>query len=192
MYGMMDLELARGRRRELLREAEGLRLARQVGSRRAEERGDAGISARWGLVEDEPAVADLLQLNGMPRWVAFEERFIVAEKGGRLLGAVRYRTESKRLLLGLLVVDPWAGERRTALALYSGAVGLAQELGASEVLAASVPGGNYPKAAGYGRVGGGWRSPVPPEGGEGRVGFWRALLHIWGTKAALPLYRVPR
>lgn len=189
---MMDLELARERRRELLREAKELRLARQVRAHRAEGRGITGIGVRWGLAEDEPAVADLLQLNGMPRWVAFEERFIVAEKGGRLLGALRYRTESKRLLLGLLVVDPWAGERRTAWALYSGAAGLARELGASEILAAPVPGADYPEEAGYWRTGRGWRWFVPSEGGGGPRGFWRALLHLWGTRAALPFYRVPR
>lgn len=189
---MMDLELARVRRRELLEEAEGRRLARLVGSRRAEKREFTGISVRWGLAEDEPVVADILQLNGMPRWVAFEERFIVAEKDGELLGALRYRTESKRLYLGLLVVDPWAGERRAAGSLYSGAIGLARELGASEVLAASVPGGDYPEEAGYRRAGRGWRSPVSSEDGGGHGGFWRALLHLWGTRAALPFYRVLR
>ena len=63
-----------------------------------------------GACGDEEAVADLLELNGMPRWISFEERFLVAQKDGKVLGAVRYRTESKRLILGLLVVDPWAGE----------------------------------------------------------------------------------
>ena len=189
---MMDIEEARERRRELLEEAERVRLARAARSFKAEKREEAGMEVRWGLAEDEAAVADLLQLNGMPRWVAFEERFVVAEKDGRLLGAVRYRTESKRLLLGLLVVDPWAGERRTAAALYTGAVELAEELGASEVLAASVPGGDYPEEAGYRRAGRGWRSPVPSEGGEGPGGFWRALMHLLGTRAALPFYRVPR
>ena len=190
---MMDIEAARERRRELLREAQGARRVRAARSLRVEKkREEADLGVRWGLAEDEAAVADLLQLNGMPRWVAFEERFVVAEKGGRLLGAVRYRTESKRLILGLLVVDPWAGERRAAAALYTGAVELAGELGASEVLAASAPGGDYPEEAGYRRIGGGWRLPVPSEGGEGRGGFWRALMHLWGTRAALPFYRVPR
>lgn len=190
---MMDLELARERRRELLGEAEGLRLVRAARAFGAEKkRGESGIGVRWGLAEDEAAVADLLQLNGMPRWVAFEERFIVAERDGKLLGALRYRTESKRLLLGLLIVDPWAGERRTAGSLYSGAVGLARELGASEVVAASVPGADYPEEAGYRRAGRGWRSFVPSEAAEKRGGFWRALLHLWGTRAALPSYRVRR
>ena len=72
-----------------------------------------------GLLEDEAKVAELLELKGMPRWVAFEERFIVAEREGEVLAAVRYRTEPKRLLLGLLVADPWAGERRLAVDLYA-------------------------------------------------------------------------
>ena len=46
-----------------------------------------------GLLENEVKVAELLELNGMPRWVAFEERFIVAEREGEVLAAVRYRTE---------------------------------------------------------------------------------------------------
>ena len=111
-----DLELARMRREELLREAGERRLARTLrvgpfGGRdelRDAVSGSEEVRVRWGLAEDEPAVADLLQLNGMPRWVAFEERFIVAERDGKVLGALRYRTESKRLLLGLLVVDPSA------------------------------------------------------------------------------------
>ena len=192
MSGWLDLELARERRGELLREAEGRRLAREVALSTAGEVEDRGIEVRWGLAEDEAAVADLLQLNGMPRWGAFEERFVVAERGGRLVGAVRYVTESKRLSLGLLVVDPWAGERRTAAALYRGAVDLAEDLGALEVLASTARGSAYPAEAGYQRIGHGWRSPVPFEGGGGPAGFWRTLLHLWGTRAALPFYRVPR
>lgn len=153
------------RREDLLREAEERRLAREgrEGARRGRMSGnlavmeEPGIEVRWGLPEDEAAVADLLQMNGMPRWVAFEERFIVAEEDGKVLAALRYRTESKRLLLGLLVVDPWAGEGRMARALYSGARDLALELGAREVLARTVPFGDYPREAGYRRWGRGWR-----------------------------------
>ncbi|MBA2617468.1 MAG: hypothetical protein H0U91_04780 [Rubrobacter sp.] len=192
MNGWMDLELARERRRELLREADGRRLAREAARPAAGKVEEKGISVRWGLVEDEAAVADLLQLNGMPRWVAFEERFIVAERDGKIVGAVRYATESKRISLGLLVVNPWGGERRTSRALYRGAVDLAGELGASDVLATKTRGSAYPGESGYRRAGRGWRSPVPSEGGRGHGGFLRALLHLWGTRAALPFYRVPR
>ena len=193
MYGMMDLELARERRRELMREAEEARMAREARARRPEKPERDGMTrVRWGLAEDEAAVADLLQLNGMPRWVAFEERFVLAERGGEIVGAVRYATESKRLSLGLLVVNPWAGERLTARALYLGALDLAGELGASDVSATAARGSVYPGEAGYRRAGRGWRSPVPPEGGGESAGFWRTLLHLWGTRAALPFYRVPR
>ena len=40
-------------------------------------RGAEEIEVRWGLPGDEGGIAELLELNGMPRWVAFEERFIV-------------------------------------------------------------------------------------------------------------------
>ena len=122
----------------------------------AEEGPGTTIEVRWGLLADEAAVAELLELNGMPRWVAFEERFIVAEEDGRVLGALRYRTESKRLLLGLLVVDPWAGEERMARALYTGAGELARELGVREVVASGARAG-YAGEAGYRRWGRDWR-----------------------------------
>src|SRR4028119_1308618 len=132
-----------------------------------------GMEVRWGLAEDEPAVAELLELNGMPRWVAFEERFIVAEKNGKLVGAVRYATESKRLTLGLLVVDPWAGERRVSKALSAGPRALAQELGANVVVASEAR-ANYPRAAGFRHHGRKWRAGGPrPDGGPssgGRLG----------------------
>src|ERR687894_467668 len=149
-----EIEVWRRRREELIREAQERALAREARKVReafapVEERPGvpAGMTVRWGLAEDEAAVADLLQLNGMPRWVAFEERFIVAEKRGKLVGAVRYATESKRLSLGLLVVDPWAGERRG-------------------------PGGRYTRAGGEGQDGsrayGGW--PRPSGGGGSSAG----------------------
>jgi hypothetical protein len=153
----------REHRRELLREARERQLERQLEreARKAlahSKKGVEAVEARWGLPEDEAKVAELLELNGMPRWVAFEERFIVADKHGELLAAVRYQTEPKRLVLGLLVVDPWAGERRLAMALYEGARRLALELGASDILA-KTDGchASYPYEAGYHRWGCGWR-----------------------------------
>ena len=168
------LEMAKVRQEELLREAEQRRLARALrGFRRG--KGDKGMSeepwdvvVRWGLVGDEVAVAELLELNGMPRWISFEERFVVAEKDGKVLGAVRYRTESKRLILGLLVVDPWAGEELLATALYRGAGELAREIGANEVVA-SASQVRYPARAGYRRRGRGWRLKVG-RSGEARSG----------------------
>lgn len=164
MSTLFDLELARQRRDELLHEAEGRRIARALrkARRSVEDEGRPvtreleGLKVGWGLAEEEPAVADVLELNGIPRWVAFEERFIVAQKDGKVLGAVSYRMESKRLLLGLLVVDPWAGEKRLALALYRGSSELAREIGAGEVITSASRAG-YPGQAGYRRWGRGWR-----------------------------------
>ena len=146
-----------------------------------------GMEVRWGLAEDEPAVAELLELNGMPRWVAFEERFIVAEKNGKLVGAARYATESKRLTLGLLVVDPWAGERRVSKALYAGSRELAQELGVNVVVASGAR-ANYPRAAGFRHHGRTWHAKVPSSGGgSSSGGRWGRLFGLWGTMA-VPFY----
>jgi hypothetical protein len=183
-----------GRHEELLREAEQGRLARlaregRVKDRRRESRVEVpeGIEVRWGLLEDEAKIADLLQLNGMPRWVAFEERYVVAQKDGEILAALRYRTEPKRLLLGLLVGDPWAEERPLAVALYAGAGELAREMGVGEVIARPFPHADYPREAGYRRWGRReWRlevaraSEAREEPAEGR---WRRLFGLLGVPA---------
>ncbi len=151
-----------------------------------------GIEVRWGLQEDEVCIAELLELNGMPRWVAFEERFIVAEERGEVLAALSYRTMSKRLLLGLLVADPWAGERPLATALYAGAVALALEAGIGEVRARPYPYGNYPCEAGYRWRRGGWRADaaLPFEvRGELPAGGWRRVFALLGV-VAIPFFRV--
>jgi hypothetical protein len=145
------------------------------------------LKVGWGLAEEEPAVADLLELNGIPRWVAFEERFIVAQKDGKVLGAVRYRMESKRLILGLLVVDPWAGEERLALALYRDSRELAREIGAAEIIASESRAG-YPGLAGYRRWGRGWRLDLTRN--SGAVGGRRPS-GMFGVLAR-PLYRTFR
>ena len=187
------------RHEELLREAEQARLARlaregRVRDRRRESRVEVpeGIEVRWGLLEDEAKIADLLQLNGMPRWVAFEERYVVAQKDGEILAALRYRTEPKRLLLGLLISDPWADERPLAVALYAGAGELAQEMGVGEVLARPFPRADYPRAAGYRRRGRReWRLEVaraPEAREEPAVGRWRSLFGLLGVPA-VPFFR---
>jgi len=124
--------------------------------------GEGETVVRWGLAEDEAAVAALLELNGMPRWVAFEERFVVGAKlGGGIVAALRYRMEAKRLRLGLLVVDPWESEAALVPALYAGVGELARELGVREVLAEPVAGGDYAaREAGYRRGIGGWHLAV--------------------------------
>jgi acetyltransferase (GNAT) family protein len=195
----VEIEVWRQRRAELIREAQERALAREARKVReafaaVEERPAGvplGMKVRWGLAEDEPAVADLLELNGMPRWVAFEERFIVAQKNGKLVGAVRYATESKRLTLGLLVVDPWAGERRVSKALYAGSRELARELG-TNVVVASEARANYPRAAGFRHHGRTWHARVPrSDGGSSSGGRWGRLFGLWGTMA-VPFYRAFR
>jgi hypothetical protein len=170
MGDLFGLEMAKARQEELLREAEERRIARSLRRFRrggvkgrseepAEPAEPEGVAVRWGLAGDEPAVADLLELNGMPRWISFEDRFVVVEKDGKVLGAVRYRTESKRLILDLLVVDPWASEERLARALYRGAGELARELGVHEVVASASRAG-YSARAGYRHRRRGWRLDV--------------------------------
>ncbi len=152
------------------------------------------IEVRWGLVEDEPQIAELLELNGVPRWVSFEARFIVAEKGGEMLAALQYRTESKRLLLGLFVADPWAEEHSLAVALYAGAVELAREMGVGGVLARPVPYAGYPYEVGYRWWARGWwldtvrptesRRELPKSG-------WRRMAALLGV-LAIPFHRAFR
>jgi predicted N-acetyltransferase YhbS len=195
MINPFDLETARQRQQDLLREARERRIAAPLRKvrRDVEEKGRGvpkqleDVAVRWGLAEDEVAVADLLELNGMPRWVAFEERFIVAQKNGKVLGAVRYRMESKRLLLGLLVVDPWAGEERMALALYRGAGDLAREIGAREVIAAESR-ADYLGRSGYRRRGHDWRLDVASDSG---VGGRHRPPGLFGM-LAMPFYRALR
>lgn len=152
-----------------------------------------GIEVRWGLPENESRIAELLELNGMPRWVAYEERFVVAERGGEVLAGLRYRTETKRLLLGLLVVDPWMSEGPLARALYAGAWSLAREIGAREVLAVRLPYADYPYEVGYRRRGRGWRLDVaagrPKLREELPASGWRRVVALLGMPA-VPFFRV--
>ncbi len=130
----------------------------------------------------------------MPRWVAFEERFIVAERGGEVLAGLRYRTEIKRLLLGLLVVDPWVDEGPLARALYARALSLARDK-AREILTAPLPHAGYPYEVGYRRRGRGWRLDAvtgPTElRGELPAGGWRRVVALLGA-SAIPFFRVSR
>ncbi len=195
MRDWADFGVWEERHRELMREAEDRRLARGLREARAEKRsGEAsielpeGIEVRWGLLEDEPRVADILELNGMPRWIAFEERYIVAEKDGEILAALRYRTEKGRLLLGLLVSDPWVEEHPLAVALYARAGELAREMGVGEVIARPSPYvDEYPRAAGYRRRGRReWRLDAARFGethDEPAAGRWKRLFGLFGATA---------
>lgn len=188
-----DYPVWREHREELLREAQERQLEREARKireafARSKERPGAA-EVRWGLLEDEAKVAELLELNGMPRWVAFEERFVVAERDGELLAAMRCRTEPKRLLLGLLVADPWAEERRLAVDLYAGARRLALEMGATDIVARiDRRHAAYPYEAGYHRWGGGWRMDLSRsverrgglsvEGRRGRIALVGAFVAV--------------
>ncbi len=158
---VMEFEIWRKRHAMLLREAEEERLARRLrkngrrrgtcgfleragawvglvfASRRPAGEGTAGIEVRWPMPEDEEKISELLELNGAPRAMAVGEGFIVAEKDGEVLAAMRYRTDSKRLLLGMLVADPWTEDRPLAEAMYSGARELARDMGVNKVRARS-------------------------------------------------------
>ncbi len=176
MNGWAEFGAVEERREQLLREAERGRLVRtlrearnarvRMTRARREESLSGGletadIEVRWGMAEDEAKVAELLELNGMPRWVAFEERFIVAEKDGEVLAAMRYRTEPKWLVLGLLVTDPWAEERSLAVAMYSRVREMALEMGVREIRASwDNRHSDYPREAGYLRRRGGWHMEV--------------------------------
>ena len=148
----IDLEPWRERRKDLLREAQRRRLAREL----REAQRTKGIEVRWSLPGDEHKIATLHELNGRPRWEAFEERFVVAERNGKILSALPYQTTSKRLWVGLLITDPWAEERSVARALYAGLGDLAREIGVGEVLAQPVSYADYPYEAGYLRCGPWW------------------------------------
>jgi hypothetical protein len=160
-----------GRHEELIREANQQRLARKARRARklrarSEEsearRASAGKppAVRLGLASDAWRIATLLELNGMPRWVAFEERFVVVEEGGALTAAMRFREGPELLYLGLLITDPWAEEHTVTVALYSGARAIAEGLGLREVRAQPRGHETHLREAGYRRWGGGWRLDV--------------------------------
>jgi hypothetical protein len=173
----------------------GSRAGYEVWRERREElsRGVEEIGVRWGLPGDEGRIAELLELSGKPRWVAFEERFIVAVGwDGEILAALRYRTVSKKLLLGLFVADPWMGERPLARALYAGVGALAREIGVKEVLARAVLYGEYPREAGYHRWARLWRLDVtrsPESFGELPASGWRRVLGLLSV-VAIPFFRI--
>ena len=204
MNGWAEFGAAEERREELVREAERGRLVRTLREeRKARVRREGSLSGgletgdievRWGMAEDEAKVAELLELNGIPRWVAFEERFIVAEKDGEVLAALRYRTEPKRLVLGLLVTDPWAEERSLAVALYAGVREMALEMGVKEIGARADLYSDYPREAGYRRQRGGWHLEVRRSGTideELPRGRWRRVFGLLGI-VAVPFVGVLR
>lgn len=170
MMGLADLWYAR-RHQELLREAGREHLAREFRRARRARAGESGPSGsptaeglartdaevRRGLVEDAPRIAELLKSNGMPHWIAYEERFIVAYEDGVLVAALRFQEDFERLYLGLLVTDPQTEEHALAAALYAGARAMARGSGLREVRARTRRHQPLLRAAGYRRWEGGWR-----------------------------------
>ena len=164
-----------GRHKELILEASQRRIAREV-LRARKGRGHTDESetrrastrkypvVRLGVAADAPRIAVLLELNGMPRWVAFEERFIVAEeKDGRLAAAVRFQEGAESLRVGLLVTDPWTGEAPVVATLYAKARAVAEERGLREVRARTRGHETQLREAGYRRLRGGWTCPTTPD-----------------------------
>ncbi len=142
------------------------------------------IAIRWGGFEDEGAIADVLGLNSMSERDVPKDTYILAEERGAILAVARCLLARKSLVLGPLAVDPWAEEHRFAVALYSGAGRLAQEMGLREVWADCDEHQEYLLEAGYRRRVGGWClvTTLPlseyeklPERGLRRV------LSLWGA-----------
>lgn len=198
-----DLKAWRKRRRALLAEEQEGALAREARRARqafaaAEGGGLVGVVVRWGLAEDGAGVARLLELNGMPRWVAFEERFVVAEERGRVTAAVRYQTGPDRLLLGLLVADPLRDEGALARALYSRVRDLARDAGCPTVVVRRPENPCSTRGAGFRRRGWGPRVDAtaavnaeliagfgaPPEPPGSR---WRRAFSLWG-RTSIPFF----
>lgn len=153
-----------------------------------------GIKVSRVLPQDEPWIADLLEMNGMPRRMATGRRYLIAVGGGEVLAALEYRVEPPRLQLGHLVNDPLVSERIPARVLYAEAHALAGETGLREIRASPPTYGDYPFDVGYRRRCGCWSlsadTPLElraelPEGG------WRRVLALWGL-SAVPFFRAFR
>nr|MDP9475848.1 hypothetical protein [Actinomycetota bacterium] len=153
--------------------------------------GETGV--RRASSGDEAALRDLLDLDGMPRWLAAEERFLVLERGGDLLAALEYRVCGGCLVLGPVVADPWAGERWVARVLYAEAHALAKEMGLRGVEASNAVSGDYPYEVGYLKGSSGWRLGAYDAlklRGELPEGGWRRALALLGLGAqAVPFFR---
>jgi hypothetical protein len=159
-----------------------------------EEGAVEGIEVSRALPEDESRIADLLEMNGLPRWMAAEERFLVAGWGGEVLAALEYRVVAGRLLLGFLASDPFVGEGLLARALYAEAHALARGMGLEEVRALPPAYGDHPYVVGYRRRYRCWRlgADAPIElRGELPEGGWRRVLALWGA-TAVPFFRAFR
>ena len=152
------------------------------------------IVVRWGNLKDRGGISRMLRLNSMSARDIPKETYIVAEERGEILAVGRCLLASKHLVLGPLTVDPWAGEHRFAVALYSGAGTLAQEIGLREVWVDCDKHPEYLLEAGYRRHVGGWRldttrsfdnyESIPERG-------WRRVLSLW-SDVHVPFFRAFR
>jgi hypothetical protein len=153
-----------------------------------------GIEVGRALPEHEPHIADLLELNDMPRRMAVGRRYLIASSGGAVFAALEYHVESRRLQLGHLVSDPLASERLPARVLYAEAHALAREAGLEEIRSSPLAYGDYPYEVGYRRRYGCWsldadtplelREELPEAG-------WRRVLALWSFPA-IPFFRAFR
>ena len=159
MHGLADWWYFTRRHQDLLEEAGWIRWVRDLSRARMGRRGESSTGdsevptgrrtqVRRGLVGDAPRIADLIEQNGIPRWVAFEERFILAEERGRLVAVLRFREGPECLFLGLLVAEPRAEEGSVAVDLYNGARVMARELGLQEIRARTRRDQTYPARRG--------------------------------------------
>ena len=121
-------------------------------------------------------------------------RLAVALMRGEILAVGRSLLAHKRLVLGTLAVARGAAEHSCAVALYSGAGNLVQEMGLREVWANCDEHRDYLLEAGYRRRMDGWRldtmrSPNEYERRPGRG--WRRVMFLWGATQA-PFFRAFR
>jgi hypothetical protein len=94
MSGLADFWFA-GRLRELIREADQEQLARELHHAQKTPAGRPATS-HADARPDAPRIVRLLELNGTPRWVAFEKHFIIVDDGESLTAAIRFRQECGR------------------------------------------------------------------------------------------------
>jgi hypothetical protein len=162
------------------------------------ERALAGYHDGTGVRRSQPAVSarvtELLEMNGMSRGLAGEEKFLVAERGGEILAALAYRVGIRRLSLGVFVADPWEPERPLARMLYAEPFLFAREMGLEEVCALSPSTEITPTMSDTVSGTARWQLGTDdglefrgalPEGG------WRRALPLWGA-TAVPFFRAYR
>lgn len=146
------------------------------------------IEVRPGDPKDVRDVAKLMDLNGLPRTLAAEEAFLVAESEGEILAVVEYRFGKGRLLLGRFVADPFVREGALAEALYREARVFARRAGLREVVARSSWYGDFPRRAGYRRRGRGWTIRTDESAGRLPESGWKRVRAL-RRRLPVPFFR---